>query len=81
MVYTEAKSLATFGFNPNERITSIDTFQKQLESYALHVVEDLPFQIDILIILKMEEFILIRIIKQSFLLMNKKEVVLPKAGQ
>jgi predicted RNA-binding Zn-ribbon protein involved in translation (DUF1610 family) len=42
MVYTEAKSLATFGFNPNERITSIDTFQKQLESYALHVVEDLP---------------------------------------
>jgi predicted RNA-binding Zn-ribbon protein involved in translation (DUF1610 family) len=42
MVYTEAKSLATFGFNPNERITSIDSFQKQLESYALHVVEDLP---------------------------------------
>jgi len=42
MVYTEAKSLATLGFNPNERITSIDTFQRQLESYALHVVEDLP---------------------------------------
>jgi hypothetical protein len=42
MVYTEAKSLATFGFNPIERITSIDTFQRQLESYALHVVEDLP---------------------------------------
>jgi predicted RNA-binding Zn-ribbon protein involved in translation (DUF1610 family) len=42
MVYTETESLAAFGFNPNERITSIDTFQKQLESYALHVVEDLP---------------------------------------
>jgi len=42
MVYTEAKSLAILGFNPNERITSADSFQRQLESYALHVVEDLP---------------------------------------
>lgn len=42
MVYTEAKSLAILGFNPNERITSVDSFQRQLESYALHVVEDLP---------------------------------------
>jgi len=43
MVYhAEAKSLATFGFNPQEKITSTDAFQRQLESYALHVVEDLP---------------------------------------
>jgi hypothetical protein len=81
MVYTEAKSLATFGFNPNERITSIDNFQNNWKVMPFMLLRIYPFQIDIPIILKMEEFILIRIIKQSFLLMNKKEVVLPKAGQ
>jgi len=42
MVYHVAESLANFGFNPQEKIISADAFKKQLESYALHVVEDLP---------------------------------------
>jgi len=42
MVYNVSESLAKFGFNPQEKITSTEAFQKQLESYALHVVEDLP---------------------------------------
>jgi len=42
MVYNTAESLANFGFNPQEKITSTDGFQRQIESYALHVVEDLP---------------------------------------
>jgi len=42
MVYNTAELLATLGFNPQEKIISTDAFQRQLESYALHVVEDLP---------------------------------------
>jgi len=35
-------SLAQLGFNPQEKIASKSSFEKQLESYALHVVEDRP---------------------------------------
>lgn len=38
----EPESLAKFGFNPNEKIFSLKTFSRQIESYALHVIEDRP---------------------------------------
>jgi len=38
----EAESLAKFGFNPQERISSLKDFSQQMESHALHVVEDRP---------------------------------------
>src|SRR3990167_2148160 len=38
----EAESLAKFGFNPQERISSLKDFSQQMESHALHVIEDRP---------------------------------------
>ena len=36
------ESLARYGVNPDEKISSLKTFSKQIESYALHVIEDRP---------------------------------------
>jgi hypothetical protein len=38
----EPESLARFGFNPKERISSLKDFSLQMESHALHVIEDRP---------------------------------------
>ncbi len=38
----EEESLAKFGFNPRENVSSLDKFSQQLESHALHVIEDRP---------------------------------------
>jgi len=38
----EAESLAKFGFNPREQVTSLKNFSQQMESHALHVIEDRP---------------------------------------
>lgn len=38
----EAESLARFGFNPKERVSSLKDFSLQMESHALHVIEDRP---------------------------------------
>ena len=38
----EAESLAKFGFNPTEKISSLQNFSRQMESHALHVIEDRP---------------------------------------
>lgn len=38
----EAESLAKFGFNPTEKISSLKNFSLQMESHALHVIEDRP---------------------------------------
>jgi len=38
----EAESLAKFGFNPREQISSLNHFSRQMESHALHVIEDRP---------------------------------------
>lgn len=38
----EAESLAKFGFNPTEKISSLKNFSQQMESHALHVIEDRP---------------------------------------
>ena len=38
----EAESLAKFGFNPREQISSLEKFSQQIESHALHVIEDRP---------------------------------------
>lgn len=38
----EAESLARFGFNPTERVSSLKNFSLQMESHALHVIEDRP---------------------------------------
>lgn len=37
-----AESLAKFGFIPDEELSSANNFARQLESYALHVIEDKP---------------------------------------
>lgn len=42
VVLTEAIALSKYGFNPNEKIEFEGDFEKQLESYATHVIEDLP---------------------------------------
>lgn len=42
VVLTEAIALSKYGFNPNEKVKSGEDFRKQLESYATHVIEDLP---------------------------------------
>ncbi|MBW7959871.1 hypothetical protein H3C65_00030 [Patescibacteria group bacterium] len=43
MSYAEsAVSLAQYAFNPDEKVLSRNSFENQLESYALHVVEDRP---------------------------------------
>lgn len=42
MVLATAESLAKLGFNPKENISSRNNFRQQLESYALHVIEDKP---------------------------------------
>jgi predicted RNA-binding Zn-ribbon protein involved in translation (DUF1610 family) len=42
MVLATAESLARFGLNPAENISSRNNFKQQLESYALHVIEDKP---------------------------------------
>lgn len=39
---SEQKSLANFGFNPREQISSLESFSRQMESHALHVIEDRP---------------------------------------
>lgn len=39
---SEAGSLAKFGFNPREQISSLKDFSQQIESHALHVIEDRP---------------------------------------
>lgn len=38
----EAESLAKFGFNPTEKVSSFEDFSRQMESHALHVIEDRP---------------------------------------
>ncbi len=38
----ERKSLAKFGYNPLERVSTLNNFSKQIESYVLHVIEDRP---------------------------------------
>lgn len=38
----EAESLKKFGFNPREQISSLKDFSRQMESHALHVIEDRP---------------------------------------
>ena len=38
----EAESLAKFGFNPREQVSSLRDFSQQMESHALHVIEDRP---------------------------------------
>jgi hypothetical protein len=38
----EAATLAKFGFNPEEKVPSLNIFSKQMESYALHIIEDRP---------------------------------------
>jgi len=38
----EAKSLAELGFNPRERTSSLKDFSQQMESHALHVIENRP---------------------------------------
>ncbi|MEK7598009.1 MAG: hypothetical protein AAB441_05185 [Patescibacteria group bacterium] len=38
----EAESLAKFGFNSTEKISSLQNFSRQMESHALHVIEDRP---------------------------------------
>lgn len=38
----EAESLARFGFNPTERVSTLKDFSLQMESHALHVIEDRP---------------------------------------
>lgn len=42
MVLLEKESLARFGFNPQEQISSLMDFSRQMESHALHVIEDRP---------------------------------------
>lgn len=42
VVLTETQALAQYGFNPQEKLQSELDFRKQLESYATHVIEDLP---------------------------------------
>lgn len=42
VVLTETEALAQYGFNPQEKLQSEKDFQRQLESYATHVIEDLP---------------------------------------
>ncbi len=38
----EAESLAKFGFNPQEKISSLRDLSQKMESHALHVIEDRP---------------------------------------
>jgi len=38
----EAESLAKFGFNPQEKISSLSDLSQKMESHALHVIEDRP---------------------------------------
>lgn len=42
MVLPEASTLAKFGFSNKEIISTRKSFSQQLESYALHVIEDKP---------------------------------------
>lgn len=42
VLLTEAQALAQYGFNPQEKVKSEKDFKRQLESYSIHVVEDLP---------------------------------------
>ena len=42
MVLAESLTLAKFGYNNTERASSFQNFSRQLESYALHVIEDRP---------------------------------------
>lgn len=42
MVSPTAETLVKFGLNFEERISSRNNFKQQLESYALHVIEDKP---------------------------------------
>ncbi len=38
----QAESLAGYGFNHKEQLSTLGNFSRQLESYALHVIEDRP---------------------------------------
>lgn len=38
----ESATLAKFGFNPKEKVPSLNVFSQQMESYTLHIIEDRP---------------------------------------
>jgi hypothetical protein len=38
----EPATLAKFGFNPKEKVPPLNVFSQQMESYALHIIEDRP---------------------------------------